>query len=347
MRIRGLGRLKRVTQQIKNRFAPGGLILLYHRVTEVPSDPFKLCVTPRHFAEQLEVLKQHSNPMSLQQLVQSVRDGKCPKRSVAVTFDDGYTDNLYEAKPLLEQYDIPATVFVATGNLEHEREFWWDELERVLLQPGTLPKTLCLSINGNTYQWDLGEAAYYSEDNYQRDRGWSWYVPQESDPSPRQRLYRTLYQLLHPLLTDERQKLLEQLLTWSGAESRGRSTHRSLSPKEVCALEQGSLIEVGAHTVTHPFLSKLPTTSQLHEIQQSKSRLEELLEHPVNSFAYPHGDYTMETAGLVREVGFVCACSTVADRVWRNADCFQLPRVEVQDWDGEEFAKRLSRWFQG
>lgn len=345
MKIPGLGKLRRASEQLRNRFAPGGLILLYHRVAEVPSDPFKLCITPRHFAEHLEVLKQHSRPVSLQQLVQAARDGKSLNQLVAITFDDGYADNLYNAKSLLEHYGIPATVFVATANLENEREFWWDELDRLLLQPGTLPKTLSLSINGSTYEWDLGEAADYSKDAFGRDRAWNWYVPQEADPSPRQYIYRQLYKLLRPVSIDERQKLLDQLLTWSGAESKSRSTHRSLSPKEVYALQEGSLIEVGAHTVNHPFLSTLPVTKQQYELQQSKTRLEELIELPVNSFAYPHGDYTAETAALAREVGFAYACSTIHSELRRNTDCFQLPRVEIQDWDGEEFARQLTKWF--
>jgi peptidoglycan/xylan/chitin deacetylase (PgdA/CDA1 family) len=58
---------------------------------------------------------------------------------VVVTFDDGYADNLYEAKPLLEHYGIPGTFFVVTGYLaqqaERAHEFWWDELERVVMQP--------------------------------------------------------------------------------------------------------------------------------------------------------------------------------------------------------------------
>jgi peptidoglycan/xylan/chitin deacetylase (PgdA/CDA1 family) len=302
-------------------------------------------VKPRHFAEHLEVLKKHSYPVPLQQLVQAVQDRKSLNRSVAITFDDGYADNLYNAKPLLEQHNIPATVFVSTGYLEHERESWWDELERLLLQPGTLPKTLCLSINGNTYEWDLGEAAYYSEDAYQRHCTWTWCTPKEADPSPRQSLYRTLYQLLRPLVPNERQKLMDQIITWSGAESGSRSTHRFLSPEEVYALDQGSLIEVGAHTVSHPFLSTLSVAKQQYELQHSKTRLEEIIERPVNSFAYPHGDYTAETAALAREVGFVCACSTIPSKVRRNIDCFELPRLVVQDWDGEEFARQLSRWF--
>jgi peptidoglycan/xylan/chitin deacetylase (PgdA/CDA1 family) len=116
---------------------------------------------------------------------------------------------------------------------------------------------------------------------------------------------------------------------------------------EVEALEQGGVIEIGAHTVTHPFLSALPAAWQRDEIKDGKAFLEELLGHPVTSFAYPYGDYTAETTALVREAGLKCACSTVADTVWRRSDCFQLPRVEVKDWDGEEFAARLSRWFNG
>lgn len=343
MRIRGLARLRRVARRLRNQFAPGGLILLYHRVAEVGSDPWSLCVTPQHFAEHLEVLRKHTRPMRLQQLTQDLQNRKRLHPSVVITFDDGYADNLHNAKPLLERYDIPATVFVTGGYIGQEREFWWDEMDRLLLQPGTLPEALCLSVNGSTYQWELGESAYYSEDAYQRHRCWS--ALGKDNPSPRHSLYCSLYQLLRPLLADERQKVLDELLVWAGAEPVSRLTHRSLTLAEVSALGQGGLIEVGAHTVTHPFLSALPAASQRDEIQQSKACLEEIVGHPVSSFAYPHGNYTAKTVTFVREAGFTCACSTAADIVWRRTDCFQLPRVVAEDWDGEEFTRQLSRWF--
>lgn len=344
MKIPGIGRLKRTVKKLSNKLAPGGLILMYHRVAEVSSDPFKLCVTPRHFSEHLEVLKKHSQPIALRRLVQTLQDGKSPHRGVGITFDDGYADNLHHAKPLLEQYDIPATVFITTENLAQEREFWWDELERLILQPGNLPKNLNLTIKDRTYQWDLGEAACYQEESYQRDRPWNWYLSEEADPSSRQQLYRSLYQVLQPLLSDERQQKMDQLLVWSGTEAKIRATHRSLYPKEVMKLVEGGLIEVGAHTVTHPFLSKLSVSFQQQEIKQSKVNLEELIDAEISSFAYPHGNYNEITIDLVREAGFASACSTKPNKIRGNIDLFQLPRFEVQNWDGEEFAQRLSRW---
>jgi len=342
MKIGGI-RMRRVARQLRNRFAPGGVILMYHRVAEVGSDPWSLCVTPRHFAEHLEVLQKHARPQRLHQLTEAVQHRKRPHHSVAITFDDGYADNLYNAKPLLERYDIPATVFVTTGHLGHEREFWSDELDRILLQPGTLPETLRLRINGSTYQWELGEAANYSEESYQSDRCWS--ALGEDNPGSRQSLYRSLYQLLRPLLAFEQRKVLDELLTWAGAKPLSRPTHRFLTLAEVLELDLGGAIEVGSHTVTHPFLSALPAASQQNEIEQSKADLEEIIGHPVTSFAYPYGNYTAETAALVKRAGFACACSTFGDTVWQRTDCFQLPRFQVEDWDGEEFAARLSRWF--
>jgi peptidoglycan/xylan/chitin deacetylase (PgdA/CDA1 family) len=110
------------------------------------------------------------------------------------------------------------------------------------------------------------------------------------------------------------------------------------------------LIEIGAHTVTHPSLSALPIASQREEIWQSKTGLEEILDRPVTSFAYPYGkrsDYSAETVALVREAEFVCACSNFAGLVSQSTDRFQLPRVHVPDCDGEEFVKQLSGWFDG
>jgi peptidoglycan/xylan/chitin deacetylase (PgdA/CDA1 family) len=341
---RGSEGLRRIAQRVASgRSDKKALILLYHRTAKVNSDPWGLSVTPRHFAEHLEVLRQCATPIQLQQLVQTSFDD-LPERSVVVTFDDGYADNLYNAKPLLERYAIPATIFLTTGYIGYEREFWWDELDRLLLQPGTLPRALRLSINGSTYQWDLGEAAHYSEDDSQRHRHWKI---RKDAPSSRHHLYRSLCELLNPLPEGERQKVLDELLTWAGAQPTSRPTHRPLSLTEVASLAKGELIEVGAHTVTHPALSALPVASQLDEIQGSKTWLEEILDCSVSSFAYPYGgqsDYTEETINIVREAGFASACSNFPGLTKEQTDPLQFPRVNSPNRNGETFTQWLSRW---
>jgi peptidoglycan/xylan/chitin deacetylase (PgdA/CDA1 family) len=335
-------RLRQVARRLTDRFASHALILMYHRVTELPNDPYLLAVTPKHFAEQLEVIRKHYFPMRLESLVDALREGRVPRRAVIVTFDDGYADNLYSAKPLLERYDIPATVFVTAGHVGHPCEFWWDELDRLLLQPGTLPPRLELSLDGCAWQWELGEAATYRTADYQRDR--TWHIERKDDPTPRHRLHRSLYQLLHSLTDTDRQQLLRELRTWAGAEPIGRPSHRTLSHHELVHLAEGGLIVVGAHTVTHPMLSALSVVEQRDEVRRSKAHLEGILNRPVNSFAYPHGSYTKETLAVVREAGFACASSTEPDAVCTNADCFQLPRIVARDWDREAFTRWLRRW---
>jgi len=344
MRIRGMGRVREAARW----FAPRALILLYHRVLDLASpDPFLLSVTPQHFAEHLEILCEHGHLMQLQQLAQMLRDGNLPRRAVAITFDDGYANNLYHAKPLLERYNIPATVFVTTGYVGETREFWWDELERLLLQPGTLPETLALTFNGSPCQWQLGDSAHYDEEKYWRHCGWDI---RQDDPGMRQGLYRTLYQLLRPLPDVKRQQVLDELRAWAGAEPVARPTHRALSPEEIIHLAKEGLVEIGAHTVTHPALAELPIAAQRSEIQGSKTRLQEILGCEVSSFAYPYGSqrhYTPETATIVQEAEFGSACSGSSGLVWRGVDRFQLPRVSVRDWDGAAFESRLQEWFRG
>lgn len=314
---------------------------MYHGITESRSDP-RLSVTPSHFAEHLKILQQHAHPMRLQQLSRALLDGNLPDRSVVVTFDDGYADNLYNAKPLLERYGIPATVFVTTGYIGHKREFWWDELDRLFLQPSALPERLDLNVNGAAYRWELDEAVDYGEEASRRCRRWR---PGEETRSSYQFLHNTLWKLLRSMVGDERQRVLQELRGWAGAEPLVRPSHRPLSLEEVVALTQGGLVEVGAHTVEHPALRKLPPASQRDEISGSKAQLEKILNRPVTSFSYPFGNLSEETVGIVQEAEFSCACSTRAGVVGLSSERFQLPRVEVQDWNREEFARQLSRWF--
>jgi peptidoglycan/xylan/chitin deacetylase (PgdA/CDA1 family) len=323
-----------------------GLILLYHRIAELRSDPQLLAVTPHNFAQHLEVLRDHGRPVSLPQLKPALQDRRLPRRAIAVTFDDGYADNVDCGKPLLERYEIPATVFVATSYLGTDREFWWDDLERLLLVPGRLPETLRLRIGSTIHEWHLGEASVYSEEDYQRHSDWN--VELAHDPSPRHTVYRVLCRLLRRASGAERAAALDELSRVAGATATGRPTHRALSHEGLIRLTEGSVVEVGAHGSTHSVLSALPVAAQRSEIVESKARLEEIAKREVTSFAYPFGgraDYTRATVALVREAGFALSCANTGGLVRPRSDQFQLPRVLVRNWDAESFAGRLRGWF--
>jgi peptidoglycan/xylan/chitin deacetylase (PgdA/CDA1 family) len=336
--MRGTWRLRRWVRQI----TPKAVILLYHRVAEVPTDPQLLCVSRQHFAEHLEVLRRDYHLLSLRDLRRRQALNLWPPRSVVVTFDDGYADNFHNARPFLEAAGVPATVFVTAGNVDSDQEFWWDQLERILLSTPTLPDQLTLTLNGRVYDWDLrhdGVTEYVSS---------AWHVLMESDPTPRQAVYRELAGLLQGLDSDPRERVLRELATWAGVGGHGRKDYRALASDELQTLAHDSLIEVGAHTMTHPVLSNLPVEAQRAEIVGSKCRLEEVTGHCVTSFAYPfgtQGDYTTDTVTLVREAGFECACSNFPGLVTWESDPHQLPRLLVRDWDGEEFAHRMENWF--
>ena len=348
MRLPGMGRLRRWTMQAFSPFFSTGIILLYHRVREPHSDPQLLRVSPKHFAEHLKLIREMGCALSLPRLVHRLKAGELPRRAVAVTLDDGYADNLHQAKPLLELYGIPATAFVASGHAGQEREFWWDELEGLLLQPGRLPETLCLDLNGLHHRWTLGTAADYGIHDYERYAGWN--VCRKDDPTPRQGLYRCLCRLMHSLPGTERRRIMDGLLEWAGAKPVVRPTHRVLSRREIVQLADGPWVGVGAHTVTHSILSALPPAAQRDEIRKNKIFLEDILGRPVSGFSYPYGsraDYTSETTSIVRETGFDYACSNFPGFIWRGSDPYQLPRISVKDWDGDEFASRLREWFHG
>jgi hypothetical protein len=215
----------------------------------------------------------------------------------------------------------------------------------LLLQPGTLPPQLELSLDGHAWQWELGEAATYTTADYQRDR--NWHIEREDDPTPRHRLHRSLYQLLHNLTERDKQQLLGNLRKWAGAEPNGRPTHRTLSHHELIQSAQDNLVEIGAHTVTHAPLATLLVAAQQDEIRHSRARIENMLNRPVMSFAYPHGSYTQETVAIVRDAGFSFACSSDTAAVKRGNDPFRLPRMSMRNWDGETFARWLKAWLRG
>jgi peptidoglycan/xylan/chitin deacetylase (PgdA/CDA1 family) len=279
-------------------------------------------VGPRNFAQHLEILSKVARPIDLQRLVEGLIHDDLPPRAVAVTFDDGYSDTLYEVKPLLERHQIPATIFVTTGS--PGRIFWWDELEAILLSPTQLPAELPDVLKDRVEGWKEGVTA-----DAQRE------------------FLSLIYRLLLPLSAEERLHLITRLQLWVGPVDAALTVPRALNPSELLELADSGLVTIGAHTETHPLLALLSADDQIYEIRQSKTYLEGILGRPVTGFAYPNGSKSELTMNLVRESGFQYACASTSDVVSKTSDPFQLPRFWVPNCNGTAFSGWLKWWLPG
>jgi peptidoglycan/xylan/chitin deacetylase (PgdA/CDA1 family) len=333
--------MKGLLHRVRGRFSGRAVVLVYHRVAQLERDPQLLCVSPRNFALHLQAMRSLGRPISLPELADGARRGRVPNRGIVVTFDDGYADNLLNAAPLLESAAVPATFFVTGGMVGGRREFWWDELERLLLASVRLPSELELQLDGRAQSWRLGES---------RPPPAAWNVLDQAALAPRQEAYRQLAKALKPMAPARRDALLHRLRDWSADPGEPRETHRTLTRAELAALARVPGAEIGAHAMEHPVLAALDTEAQRKEIADSKRLLQEASGRKVEHFAYPfgsRGDYTANTQHLVAELGFKSACANFPEPVTRGCSALEIPRFVVRDWNGETFRAHLRSWLDG
>ena len=299
------------------------MALLYHRVAHDSVDPWRLAVQPQHLTEHLEILAAHTRPTTASGFRQAQDRGRVPARTTLVTFDDGYADLSTEIAPRLRAAGVPATMFVVSGAIDRDREFWWDALTRALLGPERGSGTLRLEIAGRTHRWEL------------------------ADDGGRSPTHREVWAALRDRPSVERDHLVEEVLAWAGLPVAARDTHRTLRADELDRLAGDDLVEIGAHTVNHPRLSALADPSQQREIEDSRTALEDLVSRPVTSFAYPHGgpdDIGTTTPDRVRASGYASAYLATPGRLRSRSDPYRLPRLFVEDMDGAGFAALLWRY---
>ncbi len=327
---------------------PRCIILSYHRIADPPHDPNLLSVAPRHFEQHLEVLAEMYRPMSLSRLTNDLGEGTLREGALSITFDDGYADNLTSAQPLLEDYGFPATFFVTSGYVATGREFWWDELQRIMLESRTLPDPLELTIDGKRFSWQLDGGKPPPQGSDGALSGWN--VGMATAPTPRHRAFLEIQALLRDLPLEQRERALEGLRRSSQVRAgEARHEYRPLRPRELRKLARSPWVQVGAHGVTHTRLASLSRGRQRAEIVGTKTWLEKEIGQKIRFFAYPYGgkgDYTRDTVDLVREAGFRGACASYPGWVQPSTDPYQLPRFVVYDWDGREFEKQLRAYYK-
>ncbi len=344
MRIRGLWRVRRVLRQaedywIYSRHEPRCLVLMYHRITDGPPSVCGTIVRPENFEDHLDVISSIGQPLSLEECVAGLRGGAIPDRGIVLTFDDGYTDNLTLAAPILARWGIPATVYIAGTGCPTEREYWWDRLEALCLDSPALPAVLSIRVTGTIHRWSGawgGARTKYRE----------WRVGEDVPNIPRLRLYRALYRLLLRVPADLHEEVLGQLAAQIGPISPADGTSRLTGP-QITTLANIEGIGIGAHTASHVPLDALPPRQVRAEVLENRTALEAHVGEPIQTFAYPFGLYDWRTVHDVRELGFQSACTSDEGVVWRRSDPFRIPRVTVLDEGADAFRARLQRLLLG
>jgi len=300
-------------------------VLLYHRVASLVPDTRGLCVPADEFREHMRELRDSCHPMTLTELVERALAADLPPRAVAVTFDDGYLDNLTAASPILTELGIPATFFVVGGPGHRGGEYFWDTLERIFERDGPLPAFLELADpNGET-----------------RHRHPT--VTREERAAAHNALGADLYGLPWA----RREALLASVMAWSAMDLAPRESHRSVTADELRQLAGRPGHSIGAHTVNHLCLPEQDAAAQSAEIVGNKTYLESVLGTSVPVFSYPYGAFNSETVDLVADAGFRMAITVERAPLTSQVTPFTVPRVEIRSAGREAFAQTLDAVFRG
>ncbi len=252
-----------------------------------------------------------------------LREAQRSVRQVAVTFDDGYADNAGEARRILAAAGVPATFFITVGPLGGRREVWWDRLEQIVMEGESTTNAIEIDIAGRRLWADMRSS------------------------TARQRAHLALFWRLRPLCPAVIEPILAEIETQLGVRSVERETHRWMTPGELRELSGSDGVDIGAHTVTHPFLPSLSAEQQRHEIEGSRDALERLVGTRTTLFSYPYGGpdaIAPITAELVRKAGFSMACTASGGIARADCDPHLIPRNVVGDWEAERFEKWLDHW---
>ena len=308
------------------------IILMYHRIAAVSGDPWELCVSERNFAAQMEALKSRRSVLSLAEFSARLANGTLSANAAAITFDDGYACNAELAAPILLDKALHATIFLCSGMLDTARWFWWDALEEIVMaHRGT---SLRLDVDPTREVFELGAL-----DPASLRSQWRAFDPKQT---MRQTAYLTIWSRLRSMSEDVRRTAMQSLHDQSGVLEAAPGNFRAMTWTQARWLAEQSLIEIGAHTVTHPALAEASEEVQLQEMTASVRDCERIIGRSIVSFAYPYGSYSAHTVAIARDIGLHQACTTNATPVDRTSSRLELPRYQVLNWNADEFLINLN-----
>lgn len=294
------------------------LVLGYHRVG-IEGPPLYSTLPQSAFAAQMRYLKHNFRVISVDRLVQELQESDVQGQTVVVTFDDGYAGTYTEALPVLREYAIPATVYLTGEAIETGEISWYDRVFLHFQQAGSTidinldkPERFSLSTKQSRLQGAERVVTYL-----------------RTLPDEERRLRCAELERMIPL---QKGFLTGAMLTWDQIHSM-----------------QSAGITFGAHTMTHPVVSRLSPKAAQAEVLESKRLIENRLGIEVKHFAYPFGkvrDCGSDATGVLQQLGFASAMTTILGLNEPGADVYRLRRLVLNnDTSIARFALQLHRLF--
>lgn len=285
--------------------------LLYHRVAELDT-VYSLIVNKRNFEEQLKYIKANYKLLRCDDNWDCINE-----KSIAITFDDGYVDFYKNVYPLLRKYEIPATVFVSTGNIDSTRMFWWDELECIIMR-SVLPSKI-----------NMCDKVYRIDTYLNR--------------------IELLYDIHDQIMTynyRDRDAEIESLRKQTSYACDCIENYRTMSREEIYEISKCPFVTIGAHTVSHILCDKEEPDLVKKEIEQSKTTLESIIEREVKLFAYPNGNVGDKTRNILQDVGIERAFTCYRACARNGEKKYDIPRSPVLNWGAEQNERRFKGMWQ-
>ena len=290
-----------------------GVILTLHHVRPPRPDAFQpnrlLEITPKFFERVLRLIRRKRvDVISIDEMHRRMVAGDFNRRFVAITIDDGYKDIKEFAYPLLQKYEMPFTLYIPTSFPDQLGELWWLGLEAVIARN----KRISLSINGEYRHFDCASV------------------------SQKRELYDEVYGYLRSLKTEkEMREIVRELCARYVVDMAAFCRVLSMDWGEIAEMAEDPLVTIGAHTVSHSMLKKIPDDAAVRaEMEQSRSVLEAALGKRPEHLAYPVGDPT--SAGprefrIAAELGFKTAVTTRPGVLFKahRDHLMALPRISV------------------
>ena len=283
------------------------VILMYHRVADSKKEELFDCnmisSSKKNFEEQVRHLSSFFNVISFNDLLSYWRNEQhIPKKSVIITFDDGYKDNYSCAYPILKKYRLPATIFLATGHIGNNKLFWWDKIAYVVKKSKI--KEFKLKGFGACSLMDRNKAI------------------------------KSLQRYAKKLEETQKVKFIDQLQKMTKVRT-PNAKNLFLSWSNVREMSKNG-IYFGAHSVSHPILTRISLKQAKHEIINSKEKIERETANQVKVFAYPNGalgDMSDDIGKFLKQSGFSFALSTIYGVNKLCIDPFRLKRIGIEHDD--------------